>query len=114
MLCRILTYFDLSCNSTIRINAGNSYGVFKRCVSISLLDFTLFSNTDEFFSCFHLREDNRHTIYTDKMEFHVLEVQKSPKVLKEDSSDLLLYNVPYKVDTTSKKDCKIPLPDFRM
>ncbi len=65
--------------------------MFKRCVSISLLDFTLLSDTDEFYSCFHIREDKRHTIYTDKMEFHVLEFTKLPKELKEDSSDILLW-----------------------
>ena len=74
-----------------QIEAGDSYDVFKRCVSISLLDFTLFSDTDEFYSCFHIREDKRHTIYTDKMEFHVLEFTKLPKELKEDSSDILLW-----------------------
>ncbi len=74
-----------------QIEAGDSYNVFKRCVSISLLDFTLFSDAEEFYSCFHLREDTRHTIYTDKMEFHVLEFTKLPKELKEDSSDILLW-----------------------
>ena len=63
----------------------------KRCVSISLLNFTLFHDTDEFYSCFHLREDTRNTIYTDKMEFHVVELPKLPKELQEDSSDILLW-----------------------
>lgn len=45
----------------------------------------------EFYSCFHIREDSRHTLYTDKMEFHVLELPKLPKELKEDSSDIELW-----------------------
>ena len=65
--------------------------MFKRCVSISVLNFTLFQDTDEFYSCFHLREDKRNTIYTEKMEFHVLELTKLPEELKEDSSDILLW-----------------------
>ena len=74
-----------------QIEAGDTYNVFKRCVSISLLNFTLFRDTDEFYSCFHLREDTRNTIYTDKMEFHVVELPKLPKELQEDSSDILLW-----------------------
>ena len=74
-----------------QIEAGDTYKVFKRCVSISLLNFTLFHDTDEFYSCFHLREDTRNTIYTDKMEFHVVELPKLPKELQEDSSDILLW-----------------------
>ena len=74
-----------------QIESGDNYKVFKRCVSISLLNFTLFKDTKEFYSCFHLREDTRNTIYTDKMEFHVVELTKLPKELKEDSSDILLW-----------------------
>ena len=36
-------------------------------------------------------EDQRHTIYSDKIEFHVIELPKLPKELKENSSDLLLW-----------------------
>ena len=83
--------FYLSKMYTEQIEEGQSYDVFKRCVSISILDFTLFHDTDEFYSCFHLWEDKRHTLYTDKMEFHVLELSKLPKELKEDTSDILLW-----------------------
>lgn len=83
--------FYLSKMYVEQIEEGQQYDVFKRCVSISILDFTLFHDTDEFYSCFHLREDNRHTLYTDKMEFHVLELSKLPKELKEDTSDILLW-----------------------
>ena len=41
--------------------------------------------------CFHLREDRRNTLYTDKMEFHAIELPKLPEELKEDSSDILLW-----------------------
>ncbi len=74
-----------------QIASGDTYKVFKRCVSISLLNFTLFHDTDDFYSCFHLREDTRNTLYTDKMEFHVVELPKLPKELKEDSNDILLW-----------------------
>ena len=32
----------------------------------------------------------QYTFYTDKMEFHVIELPKLPKELKEDASDMLL------------------------
>ena len=60
-------------------------------MSISLLNFTLFHDTEEFYSCFHLREDTRNTIYTDKMEFHVVELPKLPKELQEEYNDILLW-----------------------
>ena len=83
--------FYLSKMYVEQIEQGQKYNVFKRCVSISILDFTLFDDTKEFYSCFHLWEDTRHTIYTDKMEFHVLELPKLPKELKEDKNDILLW-----------------------
>ena len=74
-----------------QIKPGQNYTVFKKCVSISILDFNLFHDTEEFYSCFHILEDTRHTLYTDKMEFHVLELPKLPKELKEDANDILLW-----------------------
>lgn len=34
---------------------------------------------EEFYSCFHLREDTSHMLYTDKMEIHILELPKLKK-----------------------------------
>ena len=74
-----------------QINPGDSYNKFKKCVSISILDFKLFEDTEDFYSRFHIAEDSRHTLYTDKMEFHVLELPKLPKELKGGSDNLLLW-----------------------
>ena len=82
--------FYLAKMYTEQIRPGQNYSVFKKCVSISILDFTLFPDNTDFYSCFHIREDSRHTLYTDKMEFHVLELPKLPDKLKEDSGDILL------------------------
>ena len=83
--------FYLAKMYTEQIHSGENYTVFKKCVSISILDFDLFKHVPEFYSCFHIHEDSRHTLYTDKMEFHVLELPKLPKELKEDSNDILLW-----------------------
>lgn len=83
--------FYLAKMYTEQISSGEDYTVFKKCVSISILDFNLFKENPDFYSCFHLWEDTRRILYTDKMEFHVIELTKLPKELKEDSSDLLLW-----------------------
>lgn len=74
-----------------QITSGQDYSVFKKCVSISILDFELFEKQTEFYSCFHITEDTRRFLLTDKMEFHILELPKLPNELKEDSNDLLLW-----------------------
>lgn len=76
---------------TDQIKPGQKYNVFKKCVSISILDFILFEKEKEFYSCFHIAEDKRHFKYTDKMEFHVIELPKLPPKLKEDSSRVELW-----------------------
>ena len=83
--------FYLSKMYTEQISPGQSYNVFKKCINISILDFELFPDETEFYSCFHIREDTRNFIYTDKMEFHLIELPKLPAELKEDSSDVELW-----------------------
>ena len=73
-----------------QLEPGDSYHKLKKCVSISILDFVLFKDEEtEFYSCFHIREDRRNFLYTDKMEFHVIELPKLPEELKEDDNLLL-------------------------
>ncbi len=58
------SFFYLSKMYIDQIEQGQSYTIFKKCVSISILDFQLFSDTAEYYSCFHIWEDKRHTIYS--------------------------------------------------
>ena len=83
--------FYLSKMFTEQIRPGESYRVFKKCVDISILDFILFRDEAEFYSCFHIREDTRNFLYTDKMEFHVIELPKLPDRPKEGCTDLELW-----------------------
>ena len=83
--------FYLAKMYTDQIAPGQSYKVFKKCISISILDFELFPDETEFYACFHIREDTRSFIYTDKMEFHLIQLPKLPKKLREDSSDIELW-----------------------
>ncbi len=83
--------FYLSKMYVDQILSGQDYDVFKKCVSISILDFDLFRRENEFYSCFHIMEDTRHFLYTDKMEFHVIELPKLPAGLREGCSDIELW-----------------------
>ncbi len=83
--------FYLSKMYTERLKPGESYRLLKKCVSVSILDFKIFQEWEEFYSCFHIREDSRNFIYTDKMEFHVIELPKLPKELKEGGGPLELW-----------------------
>ena len=76
---------------TEQIEPGQKYDVLKKCVSISILDFVLFKEEADFYSCFHIREDTRGFLYTDKMEFHVIELPKLPAELKEGCTGLELW-----------------------
>jgi len=74
-----------------QLREGEDYYLLKKCVSISILDFRLFQGETDFYSCFHIREDTRGFLFSDKMEFHVIELPKLPEELKDDSSDLLVW-----------------------
>lgn len=76
---------------TDQINPGDSYDKLIKCVSISILDFILFPEEPDCYSCFHIWEDTRHFLYTDRMEFHLLELPKLPEELKEDCGNILLW-----------------------
>lgn len=76
---------------TDQISPGDSYNKLLKCVSVSILDFVLFPAEPDCYSSFHLWEDTRHFLYTDRIEFHLLELPKLPAKLKEDSSNILLW-----------------------
>lgn len=64
---------------TGQIEKGAGYEVLQKCIHIGILDFVLFAGEKEYYSCFHLREDTRHSLYTDKLEVHILELAKLKK-----------------------------------
>lgn len=71
-----------------RISEGDSYAALCKCIHIGILDFVLFPQEEEYYSCYHFWEDRRRQMYTDKMEIHVLEL---PKLAQKNypESDLL-------------------------
>ncbi|MBE5934948.1 MAG: Rpn family recombination-promoting nuclease/putative transposase [Lachnospiraceae bacterium] len=66
-----------------QINEGDDYEKLQKCIHISILDFKLFSEEKDFYSQFHLREDTRGLLYTDKLEIHVIELPKVKQMESE-------------------------------
>lgn len=61
------------------ILAGEGYQVLEKCIHVGILDFILFEEDEEYYSCFHLWEDKRRRIYSDKLEIHIVELPKLAK-----------------------------------
>jgi predicted transposase/invertase (TIGR01784 family) len=68
--------FYLSKMYVDQIHEGEKYHKLKKCIHIGILDFSLFEDSEEYYSCFHLWEDTRHQMYSDKFEIHILELSK--------------------------------------
>lgn len=77
-----------------QLNEGDDYKELKKCIHIGILNFKLFKERDEYYSKFHLAEDKRHEIYSDKLEIHILELPKLKNATKiaEDNSENSLYD----------------------
>ncbi|WP_343083564.1 Rpn family recombination-promoting nuclease/putative transposase [Blautia producta] len=81
--------FYLAKMFTDQIEKGEGYERLEKCVHVGILDFILFGEDEEYYSCFHIREDLRNRLYTDKREVHILEL---PKLKKNDYPETELLN----------------------
>lgn len=70
--------FYLSKMYVDQIHEGEDYGQLKKCIHVGILDLKLFDD-EEYYSRFHIWEDNRRLQYSDKFEIHVLELPKLEK-----------------------------------
>ena len=68
--------FYLSKMFTEQLKSGDEYNKLNKCIHIGILNFNLFKDYKEYYSRFHLAEDTRHNIYSDKLEIHILELPK--------------------------------------
>ena len=68
--------FYLSKMYAEHVKKGKKYDTAHKCISISVLDFVLFPEYEGYYSGFHIWEDNRRELYTDKIEFHIIELPK--------------------------------------
>ncbi len=60
--------FYLSKMYSEEINVGEDYHILGKCIHVGILDFLLFGEDREYYSCFHLWEDKRRRMYSDKLE----------------------------------------------
>lgn len=68
--------FYLAKMYTGQMTKGQDYDALQKCVHVGILDFVLFEEDEEFYSCIHFWEDKRRRMYTDKLEIHILELPK--------------------------------------
>lgn len=66
-----------------QLKKGQSYDELKKCIHVSILDFIHFKNTDQCMHRIHLRDDSSNRLYTDLLEFQILEL---PKLSKSNSA----------------------------
>ena len=92
--------FYLSKMYTDEIKKGKKYSTAHKCICISVLDFILFSDYKGYYSVFHIWEDTRREQYTDKIEFHVIELPK----LAELKNDMELKQHTTKMKGTEKRE----------
>jgi len=101
------TMFYLGKMFTEQIKEGDDYSELKKCIHIGILDFELF-NSEEFYSRFHLWEDSRHQIYSDKWEFHTLEL---PKLAKHDYPQTELFKWMQFINAETKEELDMASAD---
>lgn len=81
--------FYLSKMYVEQIRKGEEYDVLKKCIHIGILDFVLFEKDEEFYSRFHMWEDIRRRMYSDKFEIHIIEL---PKLKEHEYPETTLLN----------------------
>lgn len=70
--------YYLSKMFTEQLLKGQDYDTLQKCIHVGILDFELFGS-EEFYSRFHMWEDFRKELYSDKLEIHILELPKLAK-----------------------------------
>jgi predicted transposase/invertase (TIGR01784 family) len=71
---RVLFY--LSRMYSEQLQKGSDYGLLKKCIHVSILNFVYFPNDEMCYRKIHFREDQSGRLYTDAMEIQVLELPK--------------------------------------
>lgn len=59
----------------------------KKCIGINILDFD-YTDDDEFYKSYHIREDKTNALFTDILEWHIIELTKLPPEAKDNNTGL--------------------------
>lgn len=78
-----------------QINKGQNYVDLIKCVSISILDFSIYDKKryPNYYSSYHIREDKDSRIFNDLLEFHIIELTKisEKNIIEAEQDDLLMW-----------------------
>ncbi len=72
------------------VEAGKKQNTLKKVINISILNFNLLEE-DDFYNSFHIRNDKTNKLYTDKMEWHTIELPKLSKNIESTDNLLMLW-----------------------
>ena len=78
---RSLSYL---CRTFDNLNHGQSYQDVQTAIHISLLNYTLFPETPEFYSSWRMMNQKTHQIYSDKLQLYVVCLTKENLATEED------------------------------
>ena len=76
-LCYLCRAFD-------NLNRGQNYEDIRSAIQIGLLNFTLFSESPEFFANYYMTNIKNHKIYSDKLRLSVLDLTQIHLATRED------------------------------
>lgn len=62
-----------------QVNINKRYSNIKKCIGINILDFKYIQEEQRFHTVYHICEDTSHKVYTDVMEWHLIELPKLPE-----------------------------------
>lgn len=65
-----------------QLKSGDTYGLLKKCIHVSILDFIHFPDDERCYRTMHLRDDETGELYSNKLELQILELRKLPKELR--------------------------------
>lgn len=64
-----------------QVGIDKKYTNIMKCIGISIVDFNCIRQTENYHTVYHIREDSNPTIiFSDKMEWHMVELPKLPSV----------------------------------
>ena len=64
-----------------QVGIDKKYTNVRKCIGISIVDFNCIKQTDRYHTVYHIREDSEPSIiFSDKMEWHMVELPKLPPV----------------------------------
>ena len=100
---RVMYYWAREFSSALTV--GQLYSSLPRTIIISITNFRLFKDCEDFHSHFQLMEATRHTLLSDKMGFHFFELPKLPEQSDADEKDMLhLWLSLFKADTAEEME----------